>query len=69
MTSLILFLLQDDMEDPVFAETLERNLALARELSLQGTPAFVVGERLIQGAMSREQLAALISREREASGP
>ncbi|MCA1790790.1 MAG: DsbA family protein [Thioalkalivibrio sp.] len=61
--------LQEDMEDIAFEETLERNLALARELGIQGTPAFVIGERLVQGAMPREQLAALISREREASGP
>lgn len=61
--------LQSDMESPFFEETLERNLALARELGIQGTPALVIGERLVQGAMPREQLAALIAREREASGP
>lgn len=61
--------LQSDMENPAFEAMLERNLALARELGIQGTPAFVVGERLIQGAMPREPLGAFISREREASGP
>ena len=61
--------LQNDMQGPAFKDTLARNLALASELGIQGTPAFVLGERLIQGAISREQLAALISRERKAANP
>lgn len=45
-----------DMDRPEVAARIERNLALARALMVEGTPALVLGERLIPGAVD---LAAL----------
>jgi len=53
-----------DMEAPEIQEELGANYALARELGIEGTPAFVVGEELIPGAVSEERLAALIEEAR-----
>ena len=57
--------LQHDMADPVFDDTLEHNLAVAGALGIQGTPAFVIGQRLVQGALPRERLAALVAQARD----
>jgi len=61
--------MRTDMDDPTLIEAIEHNLALARALDILGTPAFVIGDRLVQGAMPRERIAAVIAAERDASGP
>jgi protein-disulfide isomerase len=43
--------LQQDMADPAIQARLEGNLALARALHVDGTPAFVIGSRMIPGAV------------------
>jgi protein-disulfide isomerase len=53
-----------DMQLPEIQEELSANYALARELGIEGTPAFVVGEELIPGAVSEERLTALIEEAR-----
>jgi protein-disulfide isomerase len=35
---------------------LQRNLALARQLGISGTPAWVVGDQLLSGAVGRDRL-------------
>jgi protein-disulfide isomerase len=42
--------------DPAIAREIESNLALAGRLGIGGTPAFVIGDRLIPGAVSYEVL-------------
>ena len=54
-----------DMEDPAIAAAIDRNLALARELGVEGTPAFVVGDTLVPGATEIKALAELIGKQRE----
>ena len=44
------------MADPAIATSLQRNIALAQALGITGTPSFVVGDRIVPGAMD---LAAL----------
>ena len=39
-----------DMQDPAITARLKANLALAKQIGIEGTPAFVVGEQLIPGA-------------------
>jgi len=46
------------------AGEVRRNLDLATRLGIQGTPAWVVGDRLIQGAVGRERLDAAIAEAR-----
>jgi protein-disulfide isomerase len=53
-----------DMQLPEIQAEISANYALARELGIEGTPAFVVGEQLIPGAVSEERLAALIDEAR-----
>lgn len=45
-------------------QLLEANYALANSLSLTGTPAIVIGDRLLEGAANLETLAALVMAER-----
>jgi protein-disulfide isomerase len=54
-----------DMDSPEFMQILERNRRLARDLQITGTPAFVVGDRLIPGAVDPETLAKLIAEARQ----
>ena len=37
------------------------NLQLASELNIRGTPAFVIGDQIIAGAVSLEKLKELIA--------
>ena len=43
--------LKRDMEDPAIQRRIEANAALAQALRIQGTPAMVVGETLVPGAV------------------
>jgi len=52
--------LAEDMQSPEIEAEIAANYALARELGIEGTPAFVVGDELIPGAVSEERLASLI---------
>src|SRR6185312_4563542 len=45
-----------DMEDPAIKARLDANLALAQQIGLQGTPALIIGQRLIGGAMDLPEL-------------
>jgi protein-disulfide isomerase len=45
-------------------QLLEDNYALANRLSLAGTPAMVIGDRLLEGAANLETLLALVATER-----
>ena len=45
-------------------QLLEDNYALANRLSLSGTPAIVIGDRLLEGAANLENLLALVVSER-----
>ncbi|UYN93162.1 MAG: DsbA family protein [Enhydrobacter sp.] len=56
--------LQEDMEDPKLREIIERNAALASELGVRGTPAFVVGGHFVPGAVDADTLRQLIAEAR-----
>ena len=43
--------LKRDMEDPSIQRRIEANTQLAQALQIQGTPAMVVGETLVPGAV------------------
>ncbi|MDE0049844.1 MAG: DsbA family protein [Rhodospirillales bacterium] len=55
-----------DMEDPALDALIERNAALASALGISGTPAFVVGDRLIGGALPLEHFRIAIADARQA---
>jgi protein-disulfide isomerase len=53
--------LKKDMQAPEINDVLQRNLRLASELNIRGTPAFVVGDQIIPGAVSLDKLKELIA--------
>ena len=53
-----------DMEDPKITEQLERNYRLATALGINGTPAFVIGGRLVPGAVDETTMMDIIVAER-----
>lgn len=53
--------LKKDMESPEIQETLQRNMRLASELNIRGTPAFVVGDQIIPGAVGLDRLRELVA--------
>jgi protein-disulfide isomerase len=53
-----------DMEDAAIQRRLDTNIALARTLQIEGTPALIIGETLIPGAVPAEQIERLLEAER-----
>jgi protein-disulfide isomerase len=53
--------LRREMDEPAITRRIEANLALARALDIQGTPALVIGDSIIPGAMELAQLEAAIA--------
>lgn len=60
--------LKKDMESPSIHTTIESNRALARELGVNGTPGFIVGTKLVPGALELKDLKNLIKQAREEKG-
>lgn len=56
--------LRRDMEAPAVAALIRRNMALAQTLGIGGTPAFVVGETLVPGAIDAATLRKLVAEAR-----
>ncbi len=59
--------LKRDMEDPAVQRRIEANAALAQALGIQGTPAMVVGETLVPGAVDLAALERLVAEARTAA--
>ena len=57
--------LKADMADPAIQAHIDRNLALARALQINGTPSFVIGEQIAPGAVDLAALERLIREARE----
>ncbi len=53
--------LRADMEDPAIEAALRRNHATAERIGITGTPAFIVGDTLMPGALSLEELRHVIA--------
>ncbi len=50
-----------DMDSPEVTAAIKRNLALAAALGINGTPTFVIGDRLIPGAIDLDALKQLVT--------
>lgn len=57
--------LRTDMQDPAIDTEIERNLALARALRINGTPGFVIGEEILRGATDLQTMQRLIDQARK----
>jgi protein-disulfide isomerase len=53
-------------ESPAIAAEIDGNLALGRTLGLTGTPSYVVGNRILSGAVGLDALKAAIAEARDA---
>ena len=56
--------LHQDMDSPATNAIIDRTRASAAALDLSGTPALIIGETIIPGAVSIEELQNVINRER-----
>jgi protein-disulfide isomerase len=59
--------LKTDMDDPKIKAIIDRNMALAQELGVRGTPAFVIGDQFVPGAVEAPALRELIADARKGS--
>ena len=55
--------LKTDMMSPATDKALQANLTLAAAIGVDVTPTFVIGERVIKGALSAEAFQALVNEE------
>lgn len=56
--------LRRDMDDPAIGARIERNLALAQRLGIEGTPALIIGNTLVPGAIELPALERLVAEAR-----
>ena len=57
--------LQRDMDDPAILRALERNDALATRLRLEGTPAFLIGDKIVRGGRDLDSMRGLVAEARK----
>ncbi len=53
--------LRREMDEPAISRRIDANIALARALDIQGTPALVIGDTIIPGAVELAQLEAAVA--------
>jgi len=56
--------LRRDMDAPEIRDEINANLRLAQQLGIRGTPAFVIGDEIVPGARSLQEIEAFIERAR-----
>ncbi len=56
--------LRRDMDAPEIRDELNANIRLAQQLGIRGTPAFVIGDEVVPGARSLQEIEAFIERAR-----
>jgi protein-disulfide isomerase len=56
------------MKAPEILAHIEKTRALAQSIGVSGTPAMVVGDTLVPGAISYEQMVALVEAARAEDG-
>jgi protein-disulfide isomerase len=57
---------ESDMNADAVVAELQKNLELARQLELTGTPAFIVGDRVLSGAVGYDRLRQAVQEARTA---
>lgn len=56
--------LKQDMSDPAIERYLQQTILLAQQLGINGTPGFVIGGKLVAGAIEKNQMKDLIAEAR-----
>ena len=57
--------LKADMQDPSIQMAIDRNMALAAALRINGTPGFIVGDQILRGATELTVLQGMIAQTRK----
>ncbi len=60
--------LKRDMADPKIEALIKRNYELADVLAIKGTPGFIIGGKLIPGALEKDEFAEVVKDARESCG-
>ncbi len=60
--------LEKDMQSPAIIDSINRNLSLGEAIGVRGTPAFVIGDQMIPGAISAEDMQKRIAAARNTQG-
>ncbi|NJN45360.1 MAG: DsbA family protein [Candidatus Competibacteraceae bacterium] len=58
--------LKQDMADPQIQASIDRNMQLAEALGIRGTPAFVIGDEVVRGAVDLNKLKQSVTKARKA---
>ncbi len=58
-----------DMDSPQIEAVLENNKRIARALGIEGTPAFLIGDRLYRGYLDEDELEQAIAQARAEAAP
>lgn len=59
--------LVEDMKDPAIDALIKKNFELAATLKIDGTPTFIIGDQLVEGAVGAAVFERLVERAREKS--
>lgn len=57
--------LKQDMAAPEIAQAIKGNLALAEALNIRGTPGFIIGDKIVPGALDLDTLKDMIAEARK----
>jgi protein-disulfide isomerase len=57
--------LKQDMASPDIAQELKANLALAEALNIRGTPGFIIGDKIVPGALDLDAMKNMIAEARK----
>lgn len=57
--------LAEELEEPEIAEQIRRTYALARNLEINGTPGFIIGDEIVRGYVPYDTLRELVETARE----
>jgi protein-disulfide isomerase len=59
---------QTAADAPAIEDAVQQNLAIGRQLGMTGTPSWVIGDRVISGALPIERMKQMIADARAAKG-
>lgn len=57
--------LKENMKSEAVKTQINRNRQLSQMLNISGTPAFIIGDEVVRGAIDKDQMKALIESDRE----
>lgn len=58
--------LKKDMEKPEVTKKVDENMALGMDIGAHGTPTFIIGDKVVPGAMDTDELKNLVAEARKA---